>query len=275
MAAPTSVGSGHRAFRVNLVDLPQPVAEVCARFLELAPPGLVTGLYLRGGIGFGEWVPGQSDVDFVATLEHRPGDAEVEGLREAHERLASYSSVPFDGMHVLASDLATDPRACPDVPTVLHGYFAEGALDTMIAWHELALNGITVSGAPLSDLAIWTSADALRQFTHDNLDTYWRSNAEALARMPSEGEREEACCWCVLGVARLHHLLVTGEMTTKSGAGRWGLEHYDARWHQVLREALRIREGGSSEYDDDVPARGRDTADFLAFVVAEGRALRR
>ena len=91
--------------------------------------------------------------------------------------------------------------------------------------------------------------------------------------MPTEGASEEACCWCVLGVARLHHLLVTGEMTTKSGAGRWGLTNYATRFHPVLREALRIRSGGGSE---PLPAallagerRGRATADFTAYVVHE------
>ena len=49
--------------------IPAPAAAVCAAFLGAAPAGLVTGLYLRGGIGFGEWVDGQSDVDFVATLD--------------------------------------------------------------------------------------------------------------------------------------------------------------------------------------------------------------
>jgi hypothetical protein len=38
----------------------------------------------------------------------------------------------------------------------------------------------------------------------------------------------------------------------------------------VLREALRIRDGGPEEYADDHQARGRDTADFTAFVVREG-----
>ena len=47
--------------------IPPEAAAVCATFLEQAPAGLVTGLYLRGGLGFGEWVAGQSDVDFVAT----------------------------------------------------------------------------------------------------------------------------------------------------------------------------------------------------------------
>jgi hypothetical protein len=76
----------------------------------------------------------------------------------------------------------------------------------------------------------------------------------------------------VLGVARLHHLLATGEMTSKSAAGRWGLGFYDERWHPVLRESLRLRErtDGPSGYDDPA-ARGRDVAAFTAYVVEAGR----
>lgn len=252
--------------------IPAPVSEVCRTFLDEAPPGLVTGLYLRGGVGFGEWVAGQSDVDFVATLSHRPDRDEVAALRAVHERIAVRHPQPeFDGMHVLVDDLARDPAEIPEVPTVLHRYFeAEGRPDSEITWHELAWHGVTVAGPPLSELDIWTDHDRLLAFTRDNLDTYWRSSAEALAAMPSEGEVEWSCCWCVLGVARLHHLLVTGDMTTKSAAGRWGLGYYPERFHRVLREALRIREGGADEYADDRAARGRDTADFTAFVVRAG-----
>ncbi len=251
------------------MDIPGQVADVCDHFLRIAPPGLVEGLHLHGGLAFGEWLPGQSDIDFVAVLSRRPTEADVELLREAHEAMAPYSPVHLDGMHVLAEDLGGDPRACPDVPTILGGYFSEGVLDPVIAWHELARSGITVHGPPIADLGVWTSPDVLRDHTLHNLDTYWRSNAEALAKMPSEGAAEAACCWCVLGVARLHHLLVTGEMTSKSAAGRWGLEHYPERWHRVLREALRVREGGPSEYGDDRAARGLDTAEFTAYVVGQ------
>ena len=73
----------------------------------------------------------------------------------------------------------------------------------------------------------------------------------------------------MLGVARLDHLLVTGELTTKSGAGRWGLTYYPDRFHRVLREALRIREGGRDEYPDDDQLRGQDTAAFTAYVVEQ------
>jgi hypothetical protein len=252
--------------------IPAAVEEVCASFLELAPPGLVTGLYLRGGVGFGEWVPGQSDVDFIATLAHRPDPGEVEALRAVHETMAvRHPHTEFDGVHLLAEDLAADPADVPDAPMVLHHHFeAEGRTDAEISWHELAWHGVTITGPRISDLNVWTDHDRLLAFTRGNLDGYWRSSAEALAAMPSEGAVESACCWCVLGVARLHHLLVTGEMTTKSAAGRWGLTYYPERFHRVLREALRIREGGADHYADDRDARGRDTADFTAFVVREG-----
>lgn len=153
-----------------------------------------------------------------------------------------------DFVATLAARPATD---CPDVPCVLHHLFEE----------EQQVH---------DRLGIWTSQDELLAFTRGNLETYWRHNAEALTAMPAEGSALEACCWCVLGVARLHHLLVTGEMTTKNGAGRWGLTHYPERFHRVLREALRIRSGGGDEYLGDDGARGADTAEFTTYVVARG-----
>jgi hypothetical protein len=255
------------------LTLPAEVVAVCDTFLATVPEGLVTGLYLRGGLGFGEWVPGQSDVDFVATLASRPTAVDVAALERAHEVVrVAHPGTPFDGPHLLAADLVRPATECPDVPCVLHHFFEDErpVHDGVVAWHELARHGITVAGPPHEDLGIWTDDEALRDFTRTNLDTYWRRNAEALAEMPSEGAKEEACSWCVLGVARLHHLLVTGEMTTKNGAGEWGLTHYPDRFHRVLREALRIRSGGGDEYLGDDGARGADTAELTAYVVARG-----
>jgi hypothetical protein len=260
------------------VTLPDPVQAVCATWLlELgaSAPELATGLYLRGGIGFGEYVAGKSDVDFVATLARRPGPEELDALVAAHVAVhESHPDLSFDGAHLLVGDLASAPDDCPDVPTILHRLFnPEGREDlSPVTWHELAHHGVTVFGPPLPTLQIWTSDSALRAFTVDNLDTYWRTNAEGCATFPAEAAKEETCEWCVLGVARLHHLLVTGEQTTKSAAGRWGLTHYDEGFHRVLREALRLREGGLPEYDDPAE-RGADVAGFVAYVVEHGTRL--
>ena len=99
-------------------DLPGPVASVCTTFLEAVPDGLVTGLYLRGGLAFGEWIDGTSDVDFTATLSRRPDAADVEALRSAHATVAAtYGDSPyFDGAHLLADDLARPPANAPMHP---------------------------------------------------------------------------------------------------------------------------------------------------------------
>jgi hypothetical protein len=68
------------------VHLPADVSSVTAAFLESAgrrAPGLIEGLYLHGSLGFGEYFPGASDIDFVAVLATRPDDAQLAGLAAA------------------------------------------------------------------------------------------------------------------------------------------------------------------------------------------------
>src|SRR5712692_5094651 len=65
--------------------------------------------------------------------------------------------------------------------------------------------------------------------------------ADALIDL-SKAATPEAAAWCVLGVSRLHHLLATGAMTSKSGAGRHALAVFDSQWQAIIHEALRARE---------------------------------
>lgn len=220
-------------------SLPRPVHQVCDLFLALADerlPGLVEALYLHGSLGFGEWYDGRSDVDYVAVLARRAGGGTVEVLRDVHDEVsATFGRPAFDGFHLTWDDLRGPPYACPDLPCTQGGYFHEEArLDVHpVTWHELARHGVTVRGPGLADVEIWTDDAALRRYTHDNLAGYWRETADSLARFPAEAGRPDLVSWCVLGVSRLHHLLTTGALTSKtgpaatpwagsaSGSGRW------------------------------------------------------
>jgi hypothetical protein len=259
--------------------LPARVDAVCRTFLDASPAGLVTGLYLHGGLAFGEWIEGKSDVDFTATLSRGPSAADLAGLREAHEVVRSaYADSPcLDGVHVLAADLARDPEDCPGRPTVFQHAFEDAGRFTLscVSWHELARHGVTVHGPPVGSLGIWTDDDVLRAHTIENLDTYWREQARRCAGDPGSASAPFACEWVVPGTARLHHLLVTGEQTSKSRAARWGLTFYPERFHRVLRESLAIREAAfDPQYHDDLE-RGHDVAAFAAYVVGEGVVSRR
>ncbi len=255
-------------------SLPVEVREVCAAWLELidaAAPGLVAGLHLRGGLGFGEYVPGPSDVDMVAVLSRPPSYDDVAALEMAHSDLAAtHPHPPLDGFHLTAADLAQDPDDCPDVPCALHGWFepADRYDVTPVGWHELARHSIAIRGE-LPE--VWTDQQRLEDFTRHTLTTEWAEIAASLEKFPQESATDDAM-WHVLAAARMHHLLVTGEMTSKSAAGRWGLAHYDSRWHSLIREALRLRESTSpvTEYAD-AAIRGNDLAAFTAYVVDQAR----
>ncbi len=264
------------------MSLPAEVAAITGRFLELidaSAPGLVTGLYLRGSLGFGEYFAGASDVDFTAVLADRPDDARLGALAAAHAVVHDAHPRPhFDGFHLLIADLAGPPDHCPDLPVMFDGTFrpAERMDVNPVSWHELTRHGIVIRGRRLTQADVWTDDTALRAYSHANLTAYWTPLAERLRAQPATAATPEAAAWCVLGVSRLHHLLATGALTSKSGAGRYALATFGSQWQPIVAEALRARERphAASSYNRDPTARGRDTTAFTQMVIQAGLALR-
>ncbi len=261
--------------------LPEPVRQVTGHFLRLcddALPGLVEGLYLHGSLGFGEWYDGRSDIDYAAVLAERPDGATVEVLRRIHDELATtFPRPPFDGFHATWAELAAPPSLAPDLPCSYAGLFldAERVDVHPVTWHELARHGVVVRGPALSEVRIWTDDTELRAYTRENLATYWRDQADSLAQFPAEAGRPEIVAWCVLGVSRLHHVLATGRLTSKSAAGHYAVEAFGERWRLLVTEALayRLTGGTSGGYANDPERRADDCATFTAMVVRDGLAL--
>ncbi|MFD1053570.1 ubiquitin family protein [Terrabacter terrigena] len=263
----------------TLADLPPRVVALCdahAGLLDERLPGLLDALHLHGSIGFDGEFHGGSDVDFVAVTSRRPTEADHEVLRKVHADIDKQWPAPaYDGFYVLAADLAGSPDLVPDVPGVLHGWFDVGthADVTHITWRELRDHAVTLRGKPLGDLTVWSDDEALRRATRDNLDTYWRSQLEAMEHHPREAALPQAAEWGALGAPRLVHLLVTGTPTSKSGAGRWAIGAYPAH-REILEEALRVRErpDDPSTYAAEPDRRRRDLVALMREVIADGLA---
>ena len=261
---------------------PPEVTAITCRFLELidaSAPDLVTGLYLRGSLAFGEYFPGQSDVDFTAVLAERPGAGQLAALAWAHAAVQdAYPGPQFDGFHLLRADLAGPPAQCPDLPCMFDGSFRPAArLDVNpVSWHELARRAVVIRGPALAEADVWTDDDALQAYSHDNLTSYWAGVGQRLRADADAAVTPWTVAWCVLGVSRLHHLLATGALTSKSGAGRYALTAFEPRWQSIVREALRARErpADASEYEGDPDSRGRDTKEFTCMAIESGLALR-
>lgn len=260
-------------------ELPAVVRRVTSTFLSLvdtAAPGLVEGLYLHGSLGFGEWYDGRSDVDFVAVLAERAGDATVEVLRHVHAQLAeAFPRPPYDGFHLTWQDLASTPYDCPDVPCTQGGYFHDEArLDVHpVTWHELAGHGVTIRGPELDEVEIWTDQQVLREYTHENLQSYWAGEVEQLRRFPREASKPDILAWFVLGPTRLHHLLASDRLTSKSGAGRYAVEAFGERWRPLLAEALAYRATGERLGIIEPEPLAAAVIEFSAMVVETGLAI--
>ena len=181
---------------------------------------------------------------------------------------------PFDGLHLTWADLAGPSYDCPDVPCVLAGDWRdEGRFDlNPVTWHELVRHGVHVRGPRLEDVDVWTDTRTLQEHSHRNLQEFWAAQLAELRRFPDEGARPDVVSWFVLGVPRLHHVLATGRLTSKDGAGRHAVASFGERWRPVVTEALTYRALGepSGAYDGQPERLAADVLALTALALDAG-----
>ncbi|WP_435591425.1 nucleotidyltransferase domain-containing protein [Nocardia sp. bgisy118] len=256
-------------------------------------PGLVTGFYLVGSVALGDFRPRgagggrlhtASDIDFVVVTDHRleRESPEMVALAEAHARTVAALPRPnFDGVVLTWADLAAGPSGCPEVPCAQESRFTPAGRSGInpVTFCELAWHGIAVRGPQPTDLDLWADQKALREFTVDNLRAYWRPWwQQHRQRRPMPlivGVSPWFPVWAVLGVSRLHHLLATGSMTSKSGAGRYAQRMFDPCWQRIIAESLHLRTNGAEGHRSyrNPLARRRDTLAFLDATIDAALAL--
>ncbi|HLI01014.1 MAG TPA: aminoglycoside adenylyltransferase domain-containing protein [Acidimicrobiales bacterium] len=292
----TELGSGHRPVIAGLAGpgrqvgggemrpaLAEPVQQVVTRYLDAidaARSGLIEGLYLIGSVALDDYRPRTSDVDFIAVAA-RPADDEAAALRAARARVADEAGLPpFEGIYVTYDQLRASPSASS--PGLFHhdGKLQSGPnMRGPVEWATLARHGLVLRGRAPADIGVHDDPDQLVAWTLGNLESYWtpwverardHSTQTAMALLTDWG-----VAWGVLGVSRLHYTLATGQITSKTGAGRHALDAFSEEWHPIITEALRCRPMPLAFPDavDEAAARRDEAADFMAAAIAAGRAL--
>jgi hypothetical protein len=253
--------------------VPANVSSLVARYLHAVDthlPGRITGLYLIGSLALGDYRPGVSDVDAVAVSATRLDPVELDAVEAVHGEIALPT---LAATYVTRDDLRADPRSLHGTAFHLEGTFArEGAFDANPAvWETLRRYPLCMRGPTRPD--VWHDPVALRAWTLQNLDSYWRPlQAQVQQRVVTPPlPSVELLTWCVPGVARLHYTLVTGDITSKSGACRYVLESFPERWRPLATAALAAREGARAEVWNDELA--RELPHFMDFVVDDAHRL--
>lgn len=230
-------------------------AAAAARYLSAVDgmlPGLVTGFHVVGSAALDDFVPGRCDLDFVAVLARRPGDAVLGRLADLHSALAAAAGPTLDGTYA-ADPYWQGPEA--EGPAVREGRFEPRSrhrrrpVDRLaLAEHALTLRGPAPGWRDVPEVDGWAihALDAMRASAGDL-------------------EVDEA----VLGACRLHYLLALRRIPSKSEAGLYGLISFEGHWRRIIDEALRLRRSPRAPalYGDE----GERRRDALAFVGAAAK----
>lgn len=254
------------------------VATALGTYLEVmdsTAPGLIEGLYIVGSYALDDWHPGRSDIDIVAVLAEPATDDDFGTLRTAHAILGEQQSLPnIDGPYLAWGDLIAAPATGLHRPWILDGelhHDAECFEINPVTWYALATYGVTVRGPAADKLNVWHEVEERVRFVIDNLTTYWYQLADTVVEACEEQPRSFDPIlfeWCALGALRLHYTAFTGDVTSKRGAGEYGIVVTPDYMHDVLRAALEMRASGEGEV---TTAMMLGAADVISWTVNEVR----
>jgi hypothetical protein len=253
--------------------IPESAQQVLSEYIALAHaalPGLLTGVYLQGSLALHAFNPGLSDIDFISITSRRCTDADITSLRVLHKMLTlRYPRPQLEGCYLLAQDVGRFEDAMPPHPYIHDGIFqASGYHDiNAVTWWILKHRGIAVYGPPPDQFNIELDWQALLTNMHHNLNTYWASFTTNPRRIAWLLE-DYGVQWAVLGVLRQLYTFREHSITSKAGAGMYGLVHTPPQWHRIIQEALNIRAANATSSYRFRLMRAITARAFLQLIIA-------
>ncbi len=239
------------------VPLPPDAATAVRSYLRLADrilPGGIIACAVTGSIALGAYRPGRSDIDLVAVIADEWLDRPdlIRRLRLLHlsqvPRLVVEAargrgvSACCNTVFIAESEVSRPVTEIRPIASHTGEIFdSHGAFDVNpVIWKELVDGGITVRGRPIAAWDLDAQTEALRPWVRTNLREYWTPLAAQLRDRPRRTPRTlfqrlltsprglsaGTVAWCVLGPARMHRTLATGEIIGKEAAGRHGLDAF-------------------------------------------------
>jgi hypothetical protein len=253
-------------------EIPPSVQQVLGEYVALvhkALPSFLDGLYLHGSLALGAFDPRLSDIDFISIASRRCSATDIDSLRAIHNSLRQrYPQAHLEGSYLQWDDLGRFEDTIPPYPHIHDGILhAGGHFDiNAVTWWVLKHRGIAVVGPPAEYLDIQVDWDDLIAKMHQNMNTYWASfttNPQRMLWLLTD----DGVHWVVLGVLRQFYTFRERAITSKTGAGIYGLQHTPRQWQRLIQEALDIRAGiGVSSYQSRV-VRALSVYVFLQMII--------
>jgi predicted nucleotidyltransferase len=262
----------------SLEGLPEQVNKVLNAYfdwIDLKLPRLLEAYYLYGSIALGAFTDGKSDIDFIAITRRKVTAGELLILKELHSDLQKrFSLAILDGKYISMDDLAHLNEEVKPYHLFNEGkyrgirLFDKNSIDA----YQLQKYGIAIKGDVTFNYSIdW---EKLRASMLDNLNSYWVNWRNSQKKLLSTGYvglfiSLKLIEWGVSGVARQFYTFREHGMTSKLGSCEYALNNVPERWHQIIRESMRLRQGVRESYYQSLIKRRNDTLAFMDYLILE------
>lgn len=250
--------------------------------LESKIPNVIESMYLYGSVALDAFIEGSSDIDFIAVLNRTLSNTDILAISEVHkdlERLIPKADIM--GSYIQSSDLGKSPQYIPNLISYYNKEIhtlGKGADLNPVTWWILRKRGICIYGKPIN-LTFDIEINSLLQYVKNNMNTYWVGWIERFSNLnfdetdvldsSIQSQLDEAVEWCVLGMLRQLYTIREHDITSKIGAGHYGLEIFSQKWHALMLEAISIKEQRLVSHYKSQSERHHDLIALLKMIHAE------
>ncbi|RXZ81315.1 DUF4111 domain-containing protein [Paenibacillaceae bacterium] len=238
-------------------------------------------VYLYGSTALGAYIEGSSDIDFLALVDRPLIPAEIEAIADAHKEMEqAIPNLDIMGSYVCRADFGKPFTAIPVYASYynkqLHPDETGADINPVTLW-TLRKYGICVHGEHIP-FTYDTALNELLAYVMNNLNTYWVGWIERLEQYSetvgswdhsASKQMDAAVEWCTLGMLRQLYTIKEHDITSKIGAGEYGLATLPSKWHALIREAIAIKQQASAPVYFSQEARLTDLLELLRFIHTE------
>lgn len=261
----------------NVPAKTQLVLDEYFQLLEQKFPNFIESFCLYGSISLGAFEDGLSDIDFISIIKGKLAESELKVLKEIHKNIQrKFPETILDGFYILKEDMQSLNKG--KVSSIrfndgkFHGFtdFDKNSIDAF----QLQKYGITIRGEKPENNSYMVDWNILMDNMRQNLNTYWLGWLNDCKRFPSIKYiglyfSINMIEWGVLGVSRLYYSFIEKDIISKAGAGEYALRKVPEKYHKIIKESLRYRQGNKKSYYRSIVLRQKDTLDYMAFMIKE------
>ncbi len=256
--------------------VPIPVQKVVHDYITLFQnklPKTLEGFYLHGSIALDAYINGSSDVDFISVVNKSLTAQDVEVISALHKKLnRKYKDTGMDGCYLFVEDIGKKQSEVKGCLHVNEGRTNWGN-DTInpITWWILKNKGIAILGPDVATYNFNVDERVLDEYVLENMNSYWSSRLKKIKKykaflIPNKLVDLEVE-WSITGILRQFYTLQEHDIVSKIDACKYAMHHLPKEFHNIINEAISIREGSDIRYCSSKKQRIDDTIQCMTYIL--------